>query len=464
MYRFLSLYNKIRSFDYYNKNNYDKSLKFARRSALNYLRSGKVFNDKALEYHLLSISEKIAKKHDLNIKTAISSNNVGILATTLYDVGGHSECLMRFAESFHEEYKLHSFFTNLRDDTRRVAPKKYSRLKDISLPYELDTSQCDYEFKVAELLSNIINSGVKIIFVYIHMEDVVAASVLAYLNKYTDIKIIFFNHGDHTFSLGFEFNDLIIELRRQGQYITQKYRKKMQTALIPLQGTKKEDLQEFPKEEIINKRKEFGVDENNLVSLSGTSSYKIFKKNKSPYFEFIKKLLSKEPKLKHILISELNEKQMNIVKRIFKNDSNLLDRLIILKRQAEFDLLLQVGDVFIDSFPLGSALSHIDVIKNKRPTIIKKNKENEIYTFYNYLYDDYEYAFENIDEMVEKTLYLLNNKDEQQKIIEKVYEHYLNTYEFDNIKNRYKEIIENSDDLIKFYNKLPDDYRCNIKL
>ena len=93
------------------------------------------------------------------------------------------------------------------------------------------------------------------LFVYMHLEDVVSCAVLSYLARHTDIKIVFFNHGDHTFSLGFEHSHLIIESRKQGQYVTQHYRKKQNTALIPLQGIRKELQRSYNDEEILAKRR-----------------------------------------------------------------------------------------------------------------------------------------------------------------------------------------------------------------
>jgi hypothetical protein len=149
---------------------------------------------------------------------------------------------------------------------------------------------------------------------------------------------------------------------------------------------------------------------------------------------------------------------------VFKGYEHLLSRLIVVDRVVEFDIMLQVCDVFIDSFPLGSALVHIDAIRNRRPTIIKKNNNNEIYTFYNYLYEDYEYAVDNIDDMLAKALYLIRNKDEQYRIATKGYAHYLETYEFQTIKSKYKRLIENHQSLHLFFSPLPAGYSCKITM
>lgn len=464
MLRLKAFFYKLVSVRKCNKGNYNKALFYAQKAAKSYVKYKKKFNSMDIEQHLHHCAEKLIARHNIKITGSVCKDNVGILASTIYDVGGHTECLMRFSESFHSDYNLYLFLTNSNGDSRQEAKTKYAYLESILSIFELDCLEDHYDAKLLSLLDVILKSRIKILFVYMHMQDVVSCAVLAILKKHTDIKIVFFNHGDHLFSLGFEFSDLIIELRKQGQFVTQNYRKKFNTTTIPLQGTRKDKLTTYSKEEIRDKKKELGIGEEDFVSISGFSSYKVFKDKKNSYLMFIRDLLESEPQLKHVLVTEISQKETKILNKVFCGREKLLDRLIIIDRVVEFDLLLQVGDVFIDSFPLGSALSHIDVIKNKRPTIIKKNNKNELYTFYNYLYEGYEYAIDDIDEMLEKTLFLLRNKDEQQRIAVKCFQHYLNTYEFDAIKEKYKQLIERHSSLSDFYMPLPADYKCKISI
>ncbi|NTW80068.1 MAG: hypothetical protein HGB32_07970 [Geobacteraceae bacterium] len=456
------LYYHLLSILTYYAADYNKSMYYAKRSAAGYIKCKKIFSSKKLELHIEKCTYKILKIKDLNCPNRLSENRIGILASTIYDVGGHTECLMRFSESFHSEYDLRLFLTNSNGDSRIEAKTKYSYLKTILTVSETDNVNSNFDVKINFLITEILKSEVKILFVYMHMNDVISCAILAYLSKHTDVKVVFFNHGDHTFSLGFEFSDLIIELRKQGQFITQHYRNKLNTTIIPLQGVKSDQSKVYSAEVLMAKRKDLGLSSDDLVSMSGFSNYKVFKDKKYSYLNFIKKILESEYKLKHILVTEISHKENKIINKVFRGSEHLLERLILIDRVVEFDLLLQVGDVFIDSFPLGSALVHIDAIRNKRPTIIKKNSKNELYTFYNYLYDEYEYAIENIDEMLEKTLYLIRNKDEQYRIASKCYNHYLDTYEFQTIKSKYKQIIENHQTLSKFYTPLPVGYKCTI--
>lgn len=462
MFRFKAFLFWVASVTYYYANDYNKALFCAQKVARSYRKYKKIFYSRGLEIHLHRCAERIIGKHKVQLASSVTNDNIGILASTIYDVGGHTQCLMRFAESFYEEYDLSLFLTNSGGDSRKQAKTKYPYLESMLSMIELPHLKGDYDVKLVSILQAILESKVKMLFVYIHMDDVISCAVLAMLKEHTDVKIVLFNHADHTFSLGFEHCHLIIELRKQGQYITQRYRNKFNTTIIPLQGTKRSKLKTYSIDEINTKKKELGVDKKELVSLSGFSSEKVFRDKDHNYLIFIRNLLEQESNLKHILVTKLSNKERKLISKVFHAKEHLLDRLVIIDRVAEYDLLLQVGDIFIDSFPLGSALSHIDVIKNMRPTIIKKNNNNELYTFYGYLYDGYEYAIDDVDEMLTKTLFLLRNKDEQQRIASKCFQYYLDTYEFDTVKARYKQLIEGHNSFGDFYRPLPSDYKCNI--
>lgn len=440
---------------------YEKALHYARKAAATYIKSKTVFSSQRLEHHIERIAEGVIPADLAKDLPPRDGQRVGVLASTIFDVGGHTECLMRFVESFHADYDLHLFLTNTSGASSVEAKTKYAQLQTVLKVTSLEAEKGAYGEKITFLLEAVLDSRVKMLFVYMHMDDVVSCAVLSYLARHTDVKVVFFNHGDHTFSLGFEGSHLVIELRRQGQYITQKYRNKPNTTLIPLQGVKSEKLHSYTDEELQAKRRSLGLSADDLVTLSGFSSYKVFKDKKNSYLTLIKNLLLSEERCKHILVTEISGKQRKSIDKVFRGNEHLLERLIVIDRVVEFDLL-QVADLFIDSFPLGSALVHIDAIRNRRPTIIKKNSKNEAYTFYNYLYDGYEYAVEDVGEMLDKTLFLLRDKEERERVAKRCYQHYLETYEFEIIKARYKLLIDNHRELSRFHAGLPVGYTCKI--
>lgn len=176
--------------------------------------------------------------------------------------------------------------------------------------------------------------------------------------------------------------------------------------------------------------------------MSGASSYKFFDENGSEYFEMIKRLLQKEPLLKHIVISEFNSEQKAVIDRIFALNAEAKKRLIFVPYRPDFDILFQCADVFIDSFPVSSALTQIDLMRNKIASVVKINRDKPEFSFHEYQMPDYPYMFEDVKDMEKAICELLYDENKRKEIIEKNYRYWLSTYESSVVRDKYVEIIE----------------------
>ena len=95
----------------------------------------------------------------------------------------------------------------------------------------------------------------------------------------------------------------------------------------------------------------------------------------------IKRLLSKEKNLKHVIISQFDKNQQKIIDEIFAGSVEK-NRLTIIPYQTEFDKYFQCADLFIDSFPVGAALTQVDLMRNKVASVVKINKDNAYFSFH----------------------------------------------------------------------------------
>ncbi len=116
--------------------------------------------------------------------------------------------------------------------------------------------------------------------------------------------------------------------------------------------------------------------------------------------------------------------------------------MIFLDYQSNFNFFIQLSDLYIDSFPQGSALTLVDYIKHSKPDVIKICEENPIHSFETYLYDGYEYACKSPEEMFDKISKLISDKDEYAKISQKVRIFYLDRYNIDRVKKEYAKLIK----------------------
>ena len=408
------------------------------------LRHYKIHNKKFLQY--------TPKKND--------AKSLGICFTELYAVGGHTPLVERIAESFAQEYDVTLFATRVNFTACDTSNNVYYATKADNITSKIKIDGVNWDWSVNDICScvrtfynKIVQSGVNVLFCYIHPHDIVLSATLALIKEYTKIKVIYFNLADHFYNLGYKFAHLIIDARPAGQRITREIRGYNNTALMPLQQKRKEETFYYSQNELQKLREKIGINDGDYFTLTGSTSYKLFEEDGSVYFQFIKDLLQAEPKLKHIVMSEFSAKYRKMIDNIFNGKKDLRSRLIIIDRVANFDIYMQACDLFIDTFPQGGALIHLDMMRNKKPTVVKINKTNPIRSFEFYLPKNYQYMYEDIENMKNGILELLYSKDKQREISDVLYQYYLDTYEFSIVKEKYKILIENSDNLEQFYGR-----------
>ena len=96
----------------------------------------------------------------------------------------------------------------------------------------------------------------------------------------------------------------------------------------------------------------------------------------------IKRLLQQNEKLCHVIITNrMNTKEKEVIDALFA-DKDIKKRLItILPTTSDYKILFKCADVFIDSFPIFGALTQIDLISMRIPTVVKINLKNPFAVF-----------------------------------------------------------------------------------
>lgn len=396
--------------------------------------------EKNKDFDMREMDEEIASyvSDDISLKTESNSKKIAYLATELYDMGGHSKCIRDLVKSLDGIYEQKLFLTKKTRELNVISfLKKYLDIFDININLIKIKEQSKF------LADAIIQYAPKALLVYIHPNDILGAGVISLIKKNTNIKIIYSNHASHRPNLGMTFADIILEGMPTTVKITNEKRHLYNTIISGLQSLNKDETIYYSKDDLDNLKKEIGIEKKDYyITMSGGNAYKFFEQNtSSKYFEMIKRILQRESHLYHIIITELNSEQSVIVNDIFNNTEER-ERLIFLPYQKEFDKYFQCADVFIDSFPVSSALTQIDLMRNKVASVVKINKEIPEYSFHEYQMPNYPYMFENVNDMENAVLELLHNKNKRQEIIEKNYQFWLNTYESDVKRDMIIKIIE----------------------
>lgn len=406
------------------------------------------FDTRAADKKIEEIVHQHIKRDFVN---DVNNNHIGILATELYDTGGHTECIRRLVSNLSDKYKFKTFLT-AKSSSYTLAPAKLKLIEEHSAVDGVDCQNLDSITAINLMLNLIIEFAPKVLFVFIHRNDELSVALLAALKKYTNIKIIFDHHVSHQDILGLSFADLIMVALPSTYYIDILHRKMDKHCIIPQFSDKADKIKYFSKEEIENKRKELGIEPDEYLTMSGGAIYKFFDGNNSPYFHLIKNLLIKEPKLKHVIIADTASYHEKIINNII-NEKDIRERLIFINLTPDYEILFQACDVFVDSFPVSSALTQIDLMKFKKPTVVKINNENKLWSFHEYMPKDYPYMFSNVSDMENGILKLIYDKKERERIIELNYKYFMENYEYNVSKQKYIDLIENCDKFEQFYLK-----------
>lgn len=392
--------------------------------------------DRKHNFDMRILDERISKLADKiylsNIKKFNTPTNfvydIGFMASELYDMGGHTPCLVNLAESIFSKKKHPLIITRLKT-TYQKAPIAMKRLKVCCDIYGEDF----HSYKIVNSLINLYNTVVthppKVIYMYIHPNDILATALVYLLKKYAGIKFIFHNHASHFPNLAMTMAEYIMDGEESAIEITNQKRHLFNCKKIGLQSRRASEIKYYSDEIISEKKKELGIPKDCLLTVSGGSSYKYFEGNKSPHFEMIKRILEKVPRLYHLAITVLSKEQRNIVNKIFEDSPNEKKRLIFHSLTPNYDILFQCADLFIDSFPISSAMTQIDLMSMKIPTVVKINKQNPEISFEKYMPKDYKYMFNSVSDMENGILELLESKEKRENLAKDNYEFWLDYYE-----------------------------------
>ena len=403
------------------------------------------FNMKKFDEKIASFIE-VAKQESKNF----SKEKIAYMATELYETGGHTKCLINQIKSLSCDYEECLFLTK-KTSTYKNANKSISIIEKYAKVEGINENFLFYKKQAVKLYEKIIDFGAKTLFIYIHPDDILATLVISLIKRNTDIKIIFFNHSSHYPNLGMTFADLILEGMPSALKITNEKRQLYNCAVIGLQSKEVGETNYISKDEIQNIRKELGINDNEIMTISGGASYKFFNQNKSEYFEMIKEILETREDIKHVIMTKLKKNEIKIFNEIFK-DENTKKQIIFTPLSPDYEKFFQVADLFIDSFPVSSALTQIDLMRLKVPTVVKINKDKPEWSFHEYMPIDYKYMFENVQDMKNGIFDLIENKSKREEIIKSNYEFWLKTYESNRIKQKYIQFINNFSAEIKLVN------------
>lgn len=427
----------LRIFSYFLSNSYEKFF----LSLMRHIdRTDSVNKTRSINYNKLiqSMSKRMFLEKSIQLKfkeNDFSSQirpKILILSSEIYDSGGHTEVALRFIESFKGEFDIDFLLTTFTLRSEISAPVKSKIIKSCAKNYiEFDPEKTCCK-KIIDLYAHVLNSKYTTIIVNIHVFDVVSCAVLGLLKEYSNINIIYWNHADHLYALGMDFANVILTRNKAGRPLTPHIKdKKNFNDFYFLE--KSNETHKYTHDELNELKKELGIPPYALVTISGASFYKFGE----GYFKLIDRILKENVNVYHIFMCSCSEKS----KRFINKYVGAQNRFIRTDFSANFDKYIQISDIFIDSFPQGSALTLVDFIKHAKPVIIKVDEKDPIRSFETYLHDDYAYSCKTSEEMFKKICELVCDKEKYSQISKEVRNFYEKKYNIETVKQRYRELF-----------------------
>lgn len=403
----------------------------------------KNFDMRCIDRLIAQLANKIYKKYE-NCFDSFNGfkYDVGYFATELYNVGGHTACLINLAKSVIHE-KTGALFLSRMGNSIHEAPDAIKELTDIMDVHGITFCSHDFVSAVIDLYNKIIVNCPRVAITYTHMDDLLFAAVAHLVKKNTGMKIIFFDHASHFPTVGMGNADMILHgMETTRQIAITKRHIRVPCRIVGLQSVKRGETKIYTRQQIAAERRKIGIPMNAPLVVSGGVSYKFFDNNTSEFFETACDMLVRNKKLYIMVITDLDESQQEIISNIFADHTDALNRLIIHPRTRNFEILFQCADVFMDSFPISAAMTQIDLMRMRVPTVVKINRKNPLYSFHEYMPTNYPYMFEKASDLANGILYLLDNPDARKKLIADNYDFWEKTYEETIVKNKYLSFIE----------------------
>jgi hypothetical protein len=376
--------------------------------------------------------ERIANKIPIRVPARkVKGDGVAILATEICDMGGHTECIKNMVTVMPSDIASVVYLTKIRDSERNAVNK----IKEIRKRASIDGIQYNrkkWKAQARYLFNKIYNGKPRFVVSFLHMDDAFGAVLLSLLKR-KGIKILYFNHGSHYPALGMRFADVILEGTKTTERITNTVRGHTNTLVVGLPYLRESSLPIYSDKEIVDERSRLCAAASMKITMSGASSYKFFDAGMSgsPYFEMIRRLLERNADLTHVLITnKFSPEERNVFDGIFGR-SGVSDRIVFKEQSHNYKILFKCADVFIDSFPVSSALTQVDLISLGVPNVVKINRENPMWSFHEYMPENYPYAFADIAEMEQGIQELLDSPEKRRSIAEANYRFFLERYEGD---------------------------------
>lgn len=295
-----------------------------------------VYQDCELEQH---VANRVSN-HALLKSPQLSEqlNGTVLIASELYDSGGHSRVVLNWMRAFQEE-----------GDHRLIITRKVAKGIEASLA-EFSYHLCARKGieQVNEIL--MLCADAQRVVLHIHPDDIVSATA-AYLLARSGKTILFYNHADHVFTYGMGSAAAVCEVSSYGIALNRRTQRAKRSCYLGI-PIKTAGVRGFPEPNRESQRTK--------IILSCGSSYK-FAPAHLWFGDFIDRVLEKVPDAIVILVGPTGKESW--WKSGINNWGDRVRFLGVLPH-ARYLEVMSTADVYIDSFPITGGTAFPEALMN----------------------------------------------------------------------------------------------------
>lgn len=290
-----------------------------------------VYADDEIEQHIESLVMKSGRVNLQSISD-VSGDGVLVLASELFDYGGHTKVLLTWLEQM-KDVLPHKLVVAC-----SLTERAESHIRN--LPVEIDKIQTTGLNAVLSIVNAAI--GFNRVVMLTHPQDIVSV-VAARILAASGYQLIFYNHADHVFTFGLEAAHVVCEISAYGEVINQRTNrvKGIDFRLgVPLKCL---DLTSIPSPENLQSLEGF------KVVLSVGTSYKFKPDEVFTFADFIDQLLSRRADTKVVLVGPTGKEDWWKERSASWGDRVLFFGML---PQSDYFKLLKLADIYVDSYPV----------------------------------------------------------------------------------------------------------------
>ena len=307
-----------------------------------------IFASPAIENCLL----KIAGNHQVPLAQTYAPDTILHVFTRAFPTGGHTRVCERWIEACAEGQRhsvviLNQGNTPIPDFLNKAVQQSGGEIIGLKEDTPLQSA-----LELRKLASHY-----QFVALHIHMYDVIPMIAFG-VSEFTR-PVMLFNHADHIFWIGGSILDLLINFRTMSVNENGAWRGVERNALLPLPSGKIISKSRNP-ETVRGKRDYLGLSADDKVILTIGSSYKFEPFAGLDFIEAIEQILIKNKKAVFLIIGPSPEEKRwaEIIKK-FPDKVKVLGVV----PYSQIDSYLQVADIALEPFPLGSPTALIDAVQ-----------------------------------------------------------------------------------------------------